>query len=66
MLWPKRRLGRLQLQGATLSLGPPLAFPRKSVHMPILGSLDRPGGLQELEAGTGVSVRALIISRRPL
>ena len=64
MLWSRRRLGRLQLQGATLSLGPPPAFPGKSMHMPILGSLDWPGGMQGLEAGTGVSVRALIIFLR--
>jgi len=64
MLWSERRLGRLQLQGVTLSLGPPPAFPRKSVHMPILGPLNRPGGMQGLEAGTRVSVRALIIFLR--
>jgi len=57
-------VGAVATAGCNFVVRPASCISRKSVHMPILGSLDRPGGMQGLEAGTGVSVRALIISLR--
>jgi len=58
----KEEVGAVATAGCNFVVSPASCISRKSVHMPILGSLDRPGGMQGLEAGTGATVSALIIS----